>query len=82
MKRTASGISFEQGQILLIAFLFSGLSKMKRRPVLVFSNKIHNDASVILYVVALRQILTIRNIPFFLRGDVLDEGPQDVTNKV
>ncbi|WP_048197104.1 type II toxin-antitoxin system PemK/MazF family toxin [Candidatus Nitrosotenuis uzonensis] len=41
----ASEISFEQDQILLIAFPFSDLSKMKQRPVLVFSNKIHNYIS-------------------------------------
>ncbi|CAE6488009.1 type II toxin-antitoxin system PemK/MazF family toxin [Candidatus Nitrosotenuis uzonensis] len=45
MKRTESGISFEQGQILLIALPFNDLSKMRQRPVLVLTNKIHNDIS-------------------------------------
>jgi mRNA interferase MazF len=42
---TRSGINFEQGDILLIAFPFSDLTKAKQRPVLVLSNKSHNDSS-------------------------------------
>lgn len=42
---TRSGISFEQGDILLIAFPFSDLTKAKQRPVLVLSNKNHNYSS-------------------------------------
>ncbi|MEM4249233.1 MAG: type II toxin-antitoxin system PemK/MazF family toxin, partial [Candidatus Nitrosotenuis sp.] len=42
---TRSGISFEQGDILLIAFPFSDLTKVKQRPVLVLSNKNHNYSS-------------------------------------
>jgi mRNA interferase MazF len=45
MKRTVSGISFEQGEILLISFPFSGLSTTKKRPVLVLSKKRYNDSS-------------------------------------
>ncbi|MEM2786082.1 MAG: type II toxin-antitoxin system PemK/MazF family toxin [Candidatus Nitrosotenuis sp.] len=42
---TRSGISFEQGDILLIAFPFNDLTKVKQRPVLVLSNKNHNYSS-------------------------------------
>ncbi len=42
---TRSGISFEQGEILLVAFPFSDLTRFKQRPVLVLSNKDHNDSS-------------------------------------
>lgn len=45
MRRIASGISFEQGEILLISFPFSDLMSVKRRPVLVLSTKDHNDSS-------------------------------------
>lgn len=73
MKRTESGISFEQGQILLIAFPFSDLSKMKQRPVLVLSNKIHNDASSDFVCCGITSNLDNKKYSILLdRGDVLD----------
>jgi len=73
MKRTTSGISFEPGEILLIAFPFSDLTRAKRRPVLVLSNKTHNDASGDFVCCGITSNLENKKYSILLdRKDVLD----------
>ena len=40
-----SGIRFESGEVVLVPFPFTDLSKSKRRPVLIISNAQHNARS-------------------------------------
>jgi mRNA interferase MazF len=40
-----SGTSFETGEVLLVPFPFTDLSRIKRRPVLVMSSSKHNRSS-------------------------------------
>ena len=44
---------FDQGEILLIPVPFSNLSSVKKRPVLVLSNNIHNSSSRDIIVIAI-----------------------------
>jgi mRNA interferase MazF len=48
-----SGTMFDQGEILLIPVPFSNLSSVKKRPVLVLSNKTHNSSSRDIIVIAI-----------------------------
>ncbi len=41
-----SGIKFERGEIILVPFPFTDMSKLKLRPVLIISNISHNKKSL------------------------------------
>jgi len=53
---------FEQGEILLIPVPFSNLSSVKRRPVLVLSNNLHNSSSKDIIVIAITSNLAQNGI--------------------
>ncbi len=40
-----SGTALEPGQVVLVPFPFTDLSEIKRRPVLILSNRAHNGSS-------------------------------------
>ena len=53
---------FDQGEILLIPVPFSNLSSVKKRPVLVLSNNVHNSSSNDIIVIAITSNLAQKGI--------------------
>jgi mRNA interferase MazF len=53
---------FNQGEILLIPVPFSNLSSVKKRPVLVLSNNVHDSSSRDIIVIAITSNLTQEGI--------------------
>ena len=45
MRRMQSGTALEPGEVVLVPFPFTDLSEVKRRPVLILSNRAHNSSS-------------------------------------
>jgi mRNA interferase MazF len=56
------GTMFDQGEILLIPVPFSDLSSVKKRPVLVLSNSIHNVSGRDIIVIAITSNLIQKDI--------------------
>jgi len=63
---------FDQGEILLIPVPFSDLSSVKKRPVLVLSNHVHNLSSRDIIVIAITSNLVQKGIE--ISNDDLTDG--------
>ena len=49
MRTMKSGIKFKRGEIILVPFPFTDMSKSKLRPVLIISNISHNKKSLTMF---------------------------------
>ena len=73
---------FDRGDILLVPVLFSNLSSVKKRPVLVLSNNAHNSANRDVIVIAITSNLVQKGIR--ITNDSLTDGslPKESVIKV
>lgn len=77
-----SGISFKQGDIILVPFPFSDLSGAKKRPVLVISNDQYNKDHDDLITCGITSNIFDREYSVLIDDDNLSEGKLPLTSLI
>jgi mRNA interferase MazF len=75
-------MTFDQGDVVLIPFPFTDLSAMKRRPVLVLSNRSHNRRSQDFIVCGITSVIAARPHSVTLRATDMDNGMIPVESRI
>ena len=77
-----SGITFRQGDILIVPFPYSDLSSIKQRPVLVLSSNIYNSNTTDIVVCAITSNLKDTIFSVLIDNKDLIEGSIPITSRI
>jgi mRNA interferase MazF len=75
-------MTFDQGDVVLIPFPFTDLSAMRRRPVLVLSNRSYNRRSRDFIVCGITSVIAARPHSMMLRATDMDKGMIPVESRI
>ncbi|MEK6917509.1 MAG: type II toxin-antitoxin system PemK/MazF family toxin [Nanoarchaeota archaeon] len=77
-----SGITYKQGEILIVPFPFSDLSSIKQRPVLVLSKNDYNDKYEDIVTCGITSNLKDPSFSVLIDNNSLDEGSVPVKSRI